>query len=74
MNLEPTVVDEVRTGTFRHIFHPAQLILGKEDAANNFVCGHFLNGRMPKPFALDICTLCHRHVLIECFVLGIGRG
>ena len=27
---------EVRTGTYRQLFHPEQLISGKEDAANNF--------------------------------------
>ena len=37
VDLEPTVVDEVRTGTYRQLFHPEQLISGKEDAANNFV-------------------------------------
>ena len=28
---EPTVVDEVRTGTYRQLFHPEQLISGKDD-------------------------------------------
>ena len=48
VDLEPTVVDEVRTGTYRQLFHPEQLISGKEDAANNFaprpslVCTRFL--------------------------------
>lgn len=37
---EPTVVDEVRTGTYRQLFHPEQLISGKEDAANNFARGY----------------------------------
>ncbi|RUS74114.1 hypothetical protein EGW08_018121, partial [Elysia chlorotica] len=32
-DLEPTVIDEVRTGTYRQLFHPEQLISGKEDAA-----------------------------------------
>ena len=35
LDLEPTVIDEVRTGTYRQLFHPEQLISGKEDAANN---------------------------------------
>merc|ERR1712054_496463 len=35
VDLEPTVVDEIRTGTYRQLFHPEQLISGKEDAANN---------------------------------------
>ncbi|KAK2584371.1 hypothetical protein KPH14_006757 [Odynerus spinipes] len=28
IDLEPTVVDEVRTGTYRQLFHPEQLITG----------------------------------------------
>uniref|UniRef100_A0A3P8QKK9 Tubulin/FtsZ 2-layer sandwich domain-containing protein n=1 Tax=Astatotilapia calliptera TaxID=8154 RepID=A0A3P8QKK9_ASTCA len=36
VDLEPTVIDEVRTGTYRQLFHPEQLITGKEDAANNY--------------------------------------
>ena len=31
IDLEPTVIDEVRTGTYRHLSHPEQLITGKED-------------------------------------------
>ena len=34
VDLEPTVVDEVRTGTYRQLFHPEQLISGKEDVAH----------------------------------------
>ena len=29
LDLEPNVVDEVRTGTYRQLFHPEQLITGK---------------------------------------------
>ena len=28
---------EVRTGTYRQLFHPEQLISGKEDAATSFI-------------------------------------
>merc|ERR1712079_733692 len=35
VDLEPSVIDKVRTGTYRQLFHPEQLITGKEDAANN---------------------------------------
>jgi tubulin alpha len=35
VDLEPSVLDEVRTGPYRQLFHPEQLISGKEDAANN---------------------------------------
>jgi tubulin alpha len=37
VDLEPSVLDEVRTGTYRQLFHPEQLISGKEDAANNCI-------------------------------------
>ena len=47
VDLEPTVVDEVRTGTYRQLFHPEQLISGKEDAANNFARSSENKNRMP---------------------------
>lgn len=45
VDLEPNVVDEVRTGTYRNLFHPEQLITGKEDAANNYARGHYTVGK-----------------------------
>ena len=45
MDLEPNVIDEVRTGTYRDLFHPEQLITGKEDAANNYARGHYTIGK-----------------------------
>merc|ERR1712167_247355 len=53
LDLEPTVIDEVRTGTYRQLFHPEQLISGKEDAANNFARGHYTIGREIVDVALD---------------------
>uniref|UniRef100_A0A0A9XR23 Tubulin alpha chain n=1 Tax=Lygus hesperus TaxID=30085 RepID=A0A0A9XR23_LYGHE len=53
LDLEPTVVDEVRTGTYRHLFHPDQLITGKEDAANNYARGHYTVGKEIVDLALD---------------------
>jgi hypothetical protein len=35
IDLEPGVVDEVKTGPYRSLFHPETMITGKEDAANN---------------------------------------
>jgi tubulin alpha len=35
IDLEPNVVDEVRTGKYRSLFHPETMITGKEDAASN---------------------------------------
>lgn len=35
----------MRTGTYRQLFHPEQLISGKEDAANNYARGHYTIGK-----------------------------
>ena len=45
VDLEPTVVDQVRTGQYGKLFHPEQLITGKEDAANNYARGHYTVGK-----------------------------
>ncbi|KRX47531.1 Tubulin alpha chain [Trichinella murrelli] len=51
MKIPPTYVfseidiNEVRTGTYRQLFHPEQLINGKEDAANNYARGHYTIGK-----------------------------
>ncbi|XP_055486243.1 tubulin alpha chain-like [Leucoraja erinacea] len=53
IDLEPTVIDEVRTGTYRQLFHPEQLITGKEDAANNYARGHCSIGKEIVDLVLD---------------------
>ena len=53
VDLEPTVVDEVRTGTYRQLYHPEQLISGKEDAANNYARGHYTIGKEIVDLVLD---------------------
>ena len=45
--------DEVRTGTYRQLFHPEQLISGKEDAANNYARGHYTVGKEMIDLVLD---------------------
>ena len=45
--------DEVRTGTYRQLFHPEQLITGKEDAANNYARGHYTIGKEITDLVLD---------------------
>ena len=45
--------DEVRTGTYRQLFHPEQLITGKEDAANNYARGHYTVGKELIDIVLD---------------------
>jgi len=45
VDLEPTVCDAVRTGAYRSLYHPDQIISGKEDAANNYARGHYTIGK-----------------------------
>jgi len=53
VDLEPTVIDEVRTGTYRQLFHPEQMITGKEDAANNYARGHYTIGKEQIEITVD---------------------
>merc|ERR1711975_180325 len=53
VDLEPSVCDEVRTGTYRQLYHPEQLISGKEDAANNYARGHYTIGKEIVDLVLD---------------------
>ena len=53
LDLEPTVIDQVRTGEFKQLFHPEQLISGKEDAANNYARGHYTIGKEIVDLCLD---------------------
>ena len=34
LDLEPSVIDEIRTGKYNKLYHSAQLIFGKEDCTN----------------------------------------
>jgi len=53
LDLEPSVIDEVRSGTHGELFHPQQLISGKEDAANNYARGHYTIGKEIVDLCLD---------------------
>lgn len=53
LDLEPAVIDEVRTGPYRQLYHPEQLITGKEDAANNYARGHYTVGKEIVDVVLD---------------------
>ncbi|XP_056155764.1 tubulin alpha chain, testis-specific-like [Lampris incognitus] len=81
VDLEPTVVDEVRKGTYRQLFHPEQLITGKEDAANNYARGHYTIGKEIVDIAVDRvrklsdqCTGLHGFLIFHSFGGGTGSG
>ncbi|KAH9278659.1 Tubulin alpha-1B chain [Echinococcus granulosus] len=81
VDLEPTVIDEVRTGTYRQLFHPDQLITGKEDAANNYARGHYTVGKEMVDLVLDRtrkvadqCTGLQGFLIFHSYGGGSGSG
>nr|BAK52334.1 alpha-tubulin [Chilomastix caulleryi] len=81
VDLEPTVVDEVRSGAYRQLFHPEQLISGKEDAANNYARGHYTIGKEIVDLVLDRvrkladnCTGLQGFIIFHSFGGGTGSG
>ncbi|XP_026475367.1 tubulin alpha-8 chain-like [Ctenocephalides felis] len=81
VDLEPTVVDEVRSGEYRNLYHPDQLITGKEDAANNYARGHYSIGgdiidtvmdRIRK--LTDLCSGLQGFFIFHSFGGGTGSG
>ncbi|CAH3119942.1 unnamed protein product [Porites lobata] len=81
VDLEPTVIDEVRTGTYRQLFHPEQLVTGKEDAANNYARGHYTVGKELIDIVLDRirkladqCTGLQGFLIFHSFGGGTGSG
>jgi tubulin alpha len=53
IDLEPTCIDEIRTGAYRELFHPENMISGKEDAADNYSRGFYTIGPEVKDLVLD---------------------
>lgn len=81
VDLEPTVIDEVRTGPYRQLYHPDQLITGKEDAANNYARGHYTVGKEIIDVVLDKirklsenCTGLQGFLVFHSFGGGTGSG
>lgn len=75
------MIDEVRTGTYRNLFHPEQLISGKEDAANNYARGHYTIGKELVDVTLDRirkladqCTGLQGFLIFHSFGGGTGSG
>ena len=73
--------DEVRSGTYRQLFHPEQLVTGKEDAANNYARGHYTIGKEIVDLVLDRirkladqCTGLQGFLIFHSFGGGTGSG
>ncbi len=68
-------------GTYKNLFHPEQLISGKEDAANNFARGHYTIGQEFIDAVLnkvrkmsDNCSGLQGFLLFHSFGGGTGSG
>ena len=74
-------LDEVRTGTYRQLFHPDQLVTGKEDSANNYARGHYTMGKEMIDATTDKlrrlvenCTGLQGFIIFHSFGGGSGSG
>ncbi|EPB77171.1 Tubulin/FtsZ family, GTPase domain protein [Ancylostoma ceylanicum] len=79
--IEVFLQNEIRTGTYRSLFHPEQLITGKEDAANNYARGHYTIGKEIIDLTLDRirrladnCTGLQGFLVFHSFGGGTGSG
>ena len=75
------VLDEIRMGTYRQLFHPDQLCTGKEDAANNYARGHYTIGKEQIDLAAekvrklaDKCNSLQGFLIFHSFGGGTGSG
>jgi len=62
IDLEPSVIDAVKSGPYGKLFHPEQMITGKEDAANNYARGRYTVGRE----IIDVCLDRIRKLAEQC--------
>lgn len=81
VDLEPTVIDEIRTGVYRRLFHPEYMITSKEDAANNFARGHYTLGKEIIDQVInairrsaEICAGLKSFMIFHSFGGGTGSG
>uniref|UniRef100_A0AAG5DI87 Tubulin alpha chain n=1 Tax=Anopheles atroparvus TaxID=41427 RepID=A0AAG5DI87_ANOAO len=45
IDLEESVIGDIRNSAYKKLYHPEYMIMGKEDAANNFARGHYTVGK-----------------------------
>jgi len=81
VDLEPSVIDEIRSGPYKQLFHPEMMINGKEDAANNYARGHYTVGKEIIDNVLDRvrraadeCTGLQGFLVFHSFGGGTGSG
>ncbi|XP_071550920.1 tubulin alpha chain-like [Panulirus ornatus] len=81
VDLEPSVIDQIRRGSYRQLFHPNYLITGKEDAANNYARGYYTVGKEKINNVLNCirrmvegCSRFEGFMIFHSFGGGTGSG
>ncbi|KAK4326991.1 hypothetical protein Pmani_002509 [Petrolisthes manimaculis] len=81
VDLEPSVIDEIRTGAYKELFNPDSLKTGKEDAANNYARGHYTVGKEINDLVKDKvrktaedCSGLQGFLVFHSFGGGTGSG
>ena len=81
IDLEPSAINEVRTGVYGKLFYPHDLISGKEDAANNYARGYYTVGTKVIEQSLervrkqaDNCDNLQGFIVVNSIGGGTGSG
>lgn len=81
VDAEPSVIDKLRSSSYKNLYNPNYLFAGKEDAANNFVRGYCSFGRkMVEPVIEKIRQIVENTNNLQGFFLyhsfggGTGSG
>jgi len=75
VDLEPTVIDEIKVGEYRAMFNPDSMIANKEDAASNYARGHYTVGKEIIDLVLDkIRRLADQCTGLQGFFVYHGAG
>ena len=53
LDLDSTIIDEIRIGTHRHLYNPGLFITGKEDASSNYARGYYTIGKQIIYYSID---------------------
>ncbi|KAL6432693.1 hypothetical protein ACFW04_006249 [Cataglyphis niger] len=75
VDLEPTVIDEIKTGAYKELFQLDSLITGNEDAADNFARGYYSLGQEAIDITLDrIRKICENCSNLNAFIISRSVG
>ena len=81
VDLDPTVIDDLKAGEFGNMVSPHSLVRGKEDAASNFARGRYTIGKDILDTTLDVfrrlvekCGSLQGFVLLHSIGGGCGSG